>query len=255
MITIENLNHSIAGAPILQDLTLSLPQNKLTALIGPNGAGKSTLVNLIGAQIPLQSGSIRVGELDTTTADRTALALKMALVAQQVGVASRLRVRDLVAFGRWPHCKGRPTVADTKVVDEALEIFHLTPLQNRFLDELSGGQRQNAFVAMAYAQDTDWLLLDEPLNNLDMPNARSLMTALHDLVAQKGKSIIMVVHDVNYASAWADHIVGLRKGQLCFEGAPEETLTQNGIKALYDMNAEVEIRQGKPVILHHTRPM
>lgn len=141
------------------------------------------------------------------------LALQLALVSQQNGIASRIRIRDLVAFGRWPHHQGRPQAVDKAKTAEALDRFELTDLGGRFLDEVSGGQRQRAFVAMAYCQDTDWLLLDEPLNNLDLRFATALMSQLKTLSREAGKGIAIVIHDLNYAINYADHIVALKDGQ------------------------------------------
>lgn len=250
MIEITNLNHCIGDATILTDINITLPTGGITAVIGPNGAGKSTLINLIAGQAKIQSGAIKIDGKFTTEMNSQSLALKLALVAQHVGVASRLRVADLIGFGRWPHSRGRPTQADHEAVDDAIKMFDLDDLRERFLDELSGGQRQRAFVAMAFAQGTDWLLLDEPLNNLDMYYARALMRELHGLCKSHGKHIVMIVHDVNYASAWADFVVGLKDGKVAISGTPDKTLTQDGIKALFEMDVQI-VAGDKAIIQHH----
>lgn len=251
MIKINDISYKIGDTLILSDINLQIAKGGITAIIGPNGAGKTTLINLIAQQIAIQQGSISVDGLDIVSAKPADLALKMALVAQHVGVASRLSVIDLIGFGRWPHSLGQMTEPDHQAVAEALDIFALADLKDRFLDELSGGQRQRAFVAMAFAQATDWLLLDEPLNNLDMYHARSLMQELHSMCHKRGKSIVMIIHEVNYAAAWADHVVGLKQGKVILTGSPSETLTQQGMKNLYGMDVEVKIQGGKPLILHH----
>ena len=175
----------------------------------------------------------------------------MAVLGQQTQIASRLRLCDLVAFGRWPHHYGRPRPQDHAIVAQALETFSLTDLSQRFLDEVSGGQAQRAYLAMTFAQDTDWLLLDEPLNNLDMSHARALMQQLSALVRQSGKSVVVVVHEVNYAAAWADHVVALKDGRVAATGAPSEVLTAETLSQLYDTEVEVTQHQGRPVVLHH----
>lgn len=254
MIRIRDVTHSIGKTPILSGIDAEIPRTGITALIGPNGAGKSTLLNLIARLLPLQSGQILVDDADVSKAPTQALALKIAIVAQQLGVSSRLRVRDLVGFGRWPHHRGRPVRQDTEAVDEAIAAFDLGSLQHRFLDELSGGQQQRAFVAMGFAQDTDWLLLDEPLNNLDMYHARELMARVHALSrhnAQRPRSIVMVVHEINYVAAWADHIIALRDGQVAFSGPPEAVLTETILSELFGMSIRVESINDKPLILHH----
>lgn len=251
MIEVCALSHTIGPAPILRDLTLGLPDGKLTALIGPNGAGKSTLLRLIGRLEPLQTGRILIDGEDVTQTPTARLALKMAILGQQTAIASRLRVRELVGFGRWPHCHGRPGPRDHAAVDAALDAFGLTRLADRFLDELSGGQAQRAHIAMTVAQDTDWLLLDEPLNNLDLAHARSLMVRVAGLVRGDRRGAVVVVHDVNHAAAWADHIVALKDGRLHAAGSAEEVLTGPVLSELYDTRLEVIRHHDRPLVLHY----
>lgn len=251
MIEIRAVSHQIAGTPILHDITTRLPEGRLTALIGPNGAGKSTLLRLIGRLEPLQAGRITVSGQDVATTPTDRLARVMAILGQQTLIASRLRLAELVAFGRWPHHKGRPTAADRAHVAEAIQTFALGPLADRFMDELSGGQAQRAHIAMAFAQDTEWLLLDEPLNNLDMSHARALMARLRALVDQRGRGVAVVLHEVNYAAAWADHIIALKDGRILAEGAPDAVLTEDLLSRLYDTPIAVGRHQGRPLVLHH----
>lgn len=251
MIEIEGLGYRIGPAPILHDISASLPQGKLTALIGPNGAGKSTLLRLIGRLLPMQQGVVRIEGLDVAKTAGDRLALAMAILGQQTVIASRLRLRELVGFGRWPHHKGRPRAADHAAVEAALDAFDLTALGNRFLDEVSGGQAQRAYLAMTFAQQTPWMLLDEPLNNLDMGYARALMARLHQAVREDARSVVMVVHEVNYAAAWADHIVAMKDGRIIAEGPPDEVLTEGLLSRLYDTPIEVSRHDGRPLVLHH----
>lgn len=251
MIRIEGVSHRIGAAPILHDIDLTLPRGKLIALIGPNGAGKSTLLRLVARLEPLQAGRIEIDGLDLATTPTERLALTMAVMGQQTHIASRLRVAELVGFGRWPHHHGRPRAADRAAVEAALEAFGLAPLRNRFLDEISGGQAQRAHLAMTFAQGTDWLLLDEPLNNLDMAHSRALMARLADLVRGSGRSVVTVVHEVNYAAAWADHVVAMKGGRVVAEGPPETVLTEPVLSALYDTPVEVMRHDDRPLVLHH----
>ncbi|MCL4161874.1 UNVERIFIED_CONTAM: hypothetical protein GTU68_006055 [Idotea baltica] len=251
MIVVKNVGFSYAKQTVLKNINVEFPSEKVTALIGPNGAGKSTLLNLVAQQSELQAGKITLSGDDVSDLKPRERALRMAVVAQQIGVASRLRVRDLISFGRWPQHQGRPTVVDKKAVEIAIDEFELQDIAGRFLDEISGGQRQRAFVAMAYAQDTPWLLLDEPLNNLDIRHASLLMKQLRALVSQKGKSIAMVIHDLNYAISAADHIIALKDGQLAFAGDTRDVATSRSLSELYDSKIEIVTAGEKTFAFHH----
>lgn len=251
MISVEGVSHRIGDAQILHNVRAELPQGRLTALIGPNGAGKSTLMRLIGRLEILQSGRITVAGHDVSTTPTADLARIMAILGQDTAIASRLRVGELVGFGRWPHHHGRPSTKDREKITKALEAFSLTPLASRFLDEVSGGQAQRAHIAMSCAQDTPWLLLDEPLNNLDMAHSRGLMARLSDLVRNQGRSVAMVVHEINYAAAWADHIIAMKDGQIVAEGSAEAVLTEPVLSDLYDTHVSVGEHAGRPLVLHH----
>lgn len=168
MITLDQVSYQIASQMILESISTRIPKGQVTALIGPNGAGKSSLLSLIARLVPLQSGQIQIDDLNIAKTDTRILAKKLAILTQSSAIATRLTVRDLVTFGRFPHHHGRPTSEDHQFIDHTLRLFQLMPLASQFLDTLSGGQRQKALIAMCYTQDTEYLLLDEPLNNLDM---------------------------------------------------------------------------------------
>ena len=251
MIEVQGVSHAIGPAAILRDIDLALPRGALTALIGPNGAGKSTLLRLIGRLEPLQRGRICVDGEDITRTPTADLARRLAILGQNTGIASRLRVRELVSFGRWPHCHGRPTPRDHAAVDAALRMFDLEPLADRFLDELSGGQAQRAHVAMTVAQETDWLLLDEPLNNLDLAHARSLLAQVAGMAGQGGRGAVIVLHDINHAAAWADHVVALKHGRVHAQGPADAVLTERVLSELYETKLSVVQHAGRPLVLHH----
>lgn len=251
MIRVENVSKSYGPARVLSDVTLDLPKGGITSLIGPNGAGKSTLLSLIARLIPPNTGRITVDGMDVARAPSADLARRLAILRQENHLVARLTVRELVGFGRFPHSAGRLTPADHAAIDRALDYLDLQPLASRFIDQLSGGQRQRAFVAMVLAQDTDYLLLDEPLNNLDMSHARALMQQLSALVRQSGKSVVVVVHEVNYAAAWADHVVALKEGRVAATGTPAQVLTSETLSTLYDTDVEVTQHRGRPLVLHH----
>ena len=250
MIEISGLSHAIRGTQILAPTTLTLPAGQITALIGPNGAGKSTLSRLIARIETPPPGAVRVNGLDMATTHGGRLARELAFMGQHTGLASRLRVAELVAFGRWPHCHGRPGAADRAAVAQALRDFDLEPLAGRFLDTLSGGQAQRAHLAMAAAQQTPWLILDEPLNNLDLAHARALMAYLARL-RDGGRSVLIVLHDLNFAAGWADHVVAMKGGAVVAEGTPQDVLTAPALSALYETEIAVATHGGRPLVLHH----
>jgi len=251
MIEIEGVSFSHGRAPILSDISLTIPAGGVTALVGPNGAGKSTLLALMARLLPLQAGSIAIAGRSVAATPGREMARTVAILRQDPGVSSRLRVRDLVGFGRFPHSRGRLTAGDERLVDEALERFDLTGLAHRFADTLSGGQRQRAMIAMAYCQGCQTMLLDEPLNNLDMFYARDLMRTLRMVADSQNKTIVVVLHDINHAAAHADRIVALRDGRLVVNDVTARVLTPETLQAIFGYRMEVATVGGLPVVLHH----
>ncbi len=249
MIEVQNLSHDIHGAPILRDITVTVPKGGVVALVGPNGAGKSTMLSLMARLIPRQQGRITVDELVVGESDDKDLARRLAILPQTVHAASRLTVRDLVGFGRYPYHRGRPTPDDRAMVEDGMRLFDLLPLAERSLDTLSGGQRQRAFVAMTYVQDTDYLLLDEPLNNLDLAASRALMARLRDLADNKDRTVIIVLHDINFATAYADRVLVMKEGRLCADGAPQDVITETLIQSVFETDAPLRTVEGRPVVM------
>lgn len=249
MIEIKNVSHRLAGRPVLDRIDLTIERGGVTALIGPNGAGKSTLLSLVARLQKLQQGEIMIdGQPMTQITDR-ALARQIAIMAQSDHIAARLRLSELVGFGRYPWHRGRPSAADHAITDEAIERFEIAAIKDRFLDEVSGGQRQRARAAMAWAQGTEYLLLDEPLNNLDIAGARHLMGLLRTMAAQGGKTVVVVLHDINYAAAFADRIVAMRAGRIVAKGTPNTVITRAMLSDVFDTQAEVIVHGGRPVVM------
>lgn len=251
MIRIENVSLSYRDITVLRSINLSLPKGGITALVGPNGAGKSSLFSLIARLQPLQTGRITIDGLPVDATSSRQLAQRLAILRQDGAVASRLTVRELVSFGRFPHHQGRPGVEDLALVDAALTQFDLQALSARFIDTLSGGQRQRAMVAMTFCQGTDYLLLDEPLNNLDMLHARQLMRSLRTIADERQRTAIIVLHDINQASAYADRIVAMRDGKVIADGVPEVVLTEDNLEAIFGYRMQIAQIAGKPLVLHH----
>ncbi|MEN2750363.1 ATP-binding cassette domain-containing protein [Psychrobacter sp. FBL11] len=253
MITINNLSHHIGKQHILHDIDLSLPPSQVIALIGPNGAGKSTLFSVMARLQPLQSGQVSFSvdneARDIVSCDARTLATTVAMLSQDNQVQGRLRVHELLMFGRYPYHQGKPTTTDVQKVAEIIERFELAPLADRFLSTLSGGQRQRVLIAMIVCQDTPYLLLDEPLNNLDMYHAGRLMRELRKLSQVEQKTVVIVLHDINQAAQFADTVVMMKEGTVTAVGRPADVITQETMKELYNVDVTVLNHQGRPVIV------
>lgn len=250
MISVKNVNYHLkTGTQILHDVSLELGTGQVIALIGPNGAGKSTLFSVMARVNPLQSGTVSFGGHDIGTTDSRTLARTVAMLTQENHVQGRLRVHELLMFGRYPYHQGQPTDSDKQQVAQMLAMFELEALADRFLSDLSGGQRQRVLIAMIVCQDTPYLLLDEPLNNLDMYYAGQLMRRLRTLAHEQGKTIVIVLHDINQASQFADTVVMLKAGQVVAQGVPSDVLTADTMKQLYNVDVTVLSHQGRPIII------
>jgi iron complex transport system ATP-binding protein len=221
----------------------------VTAIIGPNGAGKSTLLAAVGRLVGTDGGAITVDGRDVATTKSRDLAQRLAILRQDNHLAIRLSVDDLVAYGRFPHGGSGRSREDRAHVDRAIDLLDLDAVRDRFLDELSGGQRQRAFVAMALAQDTDHLLLDEPLNNLDPRHGVALMKLVRRLADERGMTVIVVLHDINVAAHYADDIVAMRDGRVVHHGPVGEVVTAEHLTALYETPARVADIDGRPIVL------
>jgi iron complex transport system ATP-binding protein len=239
MIETQELTRRYDKATVVDGVSMRLPERAFTAIIGANGAGKSTFLAMVSRLMPASAGRALVDGLDVATAPSDVLARRLAILRQDNAVMARVTVRDLVAFGRYPHSRGRLTAEDQAQIEDALDFLELAPLADRFLDEISGGQRQRAFMAMVLAQDADHVLLDEPLNNLDMRHAAGMMKLLRRAVDERGRTVVVVLHDINFASCYADHIVAMRDGRVIAEGPPEAIVTPSVLEAVYGIAVEV----------------
>jgi iron complex transport system ATP-binding protein len=249
MIKLDNISYHIGKQQILHDITLSLPSGQVIALIGPNGAGKSTLFSVMARLQPLQSGQVCFGEHDIVSCHARTLSKTVAMLGQENHVQGRLRVHELLMFGRYPYHQGQPTTDDQQKVLEIIERFELELLADRFLSTLSGGQRQRVLIAMIVCQDTPYLLLDEPLNNLDMYHSGRLMRELRELSHSQHKTVVIVLHDINQAAQFADTVVTMKEGQVMAVGQPVDVITQETMKELYNVDVTVLNHQGRPVIV------
>ncbi|WP_166350810.1 ABC transporter ATP-binding protein [Phytoactinopolyspora limicola] len=251
MIKLADVAKSYGDVHALGPVDLDLPRGGITALVGPNGAGKSTMLTIIGRLLGADAGTVHVAGMDVTTAKSRQLAKTLAILRQENHFVARLTVRQLVSLGRFPHSQGRLTTECVAAVDRALEFLDLTALQARYLDELSGGQRQRAYVAMVLAQDTEYALLDEPLNNLDMQHAVAMMAQLRRAADELDKTVVLVIHDINFAAAYADRIVAMTNGRIRYVGSPREVMTPDVLSDVFDTPVEVIDHPTHPLAVYY----
>ncbi|MFI6456167.1 ABC transporter ATP-binding protein [Streptosporangium amethystogenes] len=247
MIEIKDVTKRYGDAVVVDRVSLTIARGGVTSIIGANGAGKSTLLSVVSRLLPADGGAVTVDGMDVATTPGDRLARRLAVLRQDNHMSVRLTVRELVAFGRFPHSGGRLTAADHELVDEAIDYFELGELADRHLDQLSGGQRQRAYVAMVLCQDTDYVLLDEPLNNLDMRHAVHMMRRLRRMADDYGKTVVMVVHDINFASCHSDTIVAMKDGSVIAQGTTAEMMTPELLHSVYDLDIDVHDINGSRI--------
>jgi iron complex transport system ATP-binding protein len=247
VIQIDSVCKSYGAARVLDGVSLTIPAGGITSLIGANGAGKSTLLSIAARLLPADAGRVLVDGMDVARTPGPVLARRLAVLRQENAMTVRLTVRELVAFGRFPHSGGRLTAEDRERVREALDWFELGGLADRHLDQLSGGQRQRAYVAMVMCQGTDYVLLDEPLNNLDMRHAVQMMRMLRGMADELGRTVVLVVHDVNIASCYSDRIVAMRDGQVVAAGPTDELMTPELLRTVFDVEVAVHELDGRRI--------
>ncbi|MGY3765691.1 iron ABC transporter ATP-binding protein [Vagococcus vulneris] len=236
---IQKVSKKYGESLVVDGVEVDIKTGHLTAFIGPNGAGKSTLLSMMSRLIEKDSGGIYVEGSEVKTWNQTELAKKLSILKQANSVQLKVTVRELVSFGRFPHSKGRMTQFDRDKVEEALSYLSLEDLADKHINTLSGGQLQRAYIAMVLAQDTDYIFLDEPLNNLDMNHAATLMKVMKKLVLETGKTVVIVLHDINFAASYADDIVAMKNGRVFKSGPTSEIITKTVLDELYEMNIRI----------------
>lgn len=242
MIQIHNVKKSYASDVQIGPLNLNIPKAGLTSLIGPNGAGKSTTLLMIGRLLDLDEGQITVANMDIASSKSKDIAKILTILRQENHFVTRLTVRQLAGFGRFPYSRGRLTHEDEAIISKYIDFLDLTALENRYLDELSGGQRQRAYVAMVLCQETEYVLLDEPLNNLDVARSVQMMEHLRYAAAEFGRTILTVLHDINFAAKYSDRICAMKHGQIAAFGTVEEIMNAELLTDIFE--TKIEIMQG-----------
>ncbi|MBY0096896.1 ABC transporter ATP-binding protein [Mesobacillus maritimus] len=240
MVDVKHVSKGYNKKNVITDVSVKIAKGKITSFIGPNGAGKSTLLSMISRLIAKDEGEIYIDGMDLTRCKNNDLAKKISILKQSNHINVRLTVKELVSFGRFPYSQGRLTKEDRRLVNEAIRYMELEDIQHKYLDQLSGGQKQRAYIAMVIAQDTEYVLLDEPLNNLDMKHSVQIMKTLRRLADELGKTVVIVIHDINFASCYSDYIVAMKDGKVIKEGTTDEIITPTVLNEVYDIDFKIE---------------
>ncbi|KQL35011.1 ABC transporter ATP-binding protein [Psychrobacillus sp. FJAT-21963] len=240
MIQVKEVTKYFSKKPVVDNVSVNIQSGKITSFIGPNGAGKSTLLSMVSRLLDADTGEVLLDKSNVSKWKSDEFSKRVSILKQSNYMNVRLTIRELVSFGRFPYSKGRLNTEDMKMVDQAIEYMNLADIEDSYLDELSGGQRQRAFIAMVIAQDTEYILLDEPLNNLDMKHSVQIMKILRKLVEDLGKTVVIVLHDINFASVYSDYIVALKDGRVIKDGPTHEIINSDALKEIYDMDIPIQ---------------
>ena len=248
---IRELTKRYDGKTVVDSVSFEIPKGKVLSLIGPNGAGKSTVMGIISRLIARDAGLVDFDGQDITKWKSKELAKRLAILTQANHVQMKLTVRELVTFGRFPYSGNHITEEDAAIIDRAIEYMELNEFQDRFIDELSGGQRQRAYIAMVIAQDTEYVLLDEPTNNLDIYHATNMMKMVRRLCDELGKTVILVLHEINYAAFYSDYICAFVDGKIANFGTVKEVMTKETLSQIYKVDFEIMEIEGRPLSIYY----
>lgn len=241
MIEIHSIYKKYGQRPILKDINLIIPKGKVVSLVGPNGAGKSTLLSLIARLEKADNGNISIDGKTLDAYSLKTLSKKLSFLKQHHFFDLKLKVSELIAFGRFPHSQGHLNEKDYQKIEEAIALMDLSSIRDAYIDEISGGQRQLVFLAMIIAQDTEYILLDEPLNNLDMKHAVDIMQTITRLVREFGKTVIVVIHDINFAANYSDYIIGLKDGEILCNDQTQAIVRVDVLKKLFEIDFSITL--------------
>ncbi|ABS35760.1 ABC transporter ATP-binding protein [Clostridium botulinum] len=249
----KNLDIAYEDTLIVKELNMQIPKGKITSIIGANGCGKSTILKSVGRILKPKKGVVHLSGQDISKLSTKEIAKKMAILPQNPTAPSGLTVSELVAYGRFPHQKGfgNLTEEDKRIVKWALAATKLSEFERREADTLSGGQRQRVWIAMALAQQTDLILLDEPTTYLDLAHQLEVLKLLYELNRNQKCTIVMVLHDLNLAARFSDYIIAIQKGDIIKYGPPEEVMTPEVLRKTFNINADIVIepKSNRPVCI------
>lgn len=256
-LTAQNLTLAYDNAVIVQNLDVRIPQGKITALVGPNGCGKSTLLRGISRLLQPKGGKVMLDSRDIWSLPTKELAKRMGILPQGPVAPEGLTVLELVSQGRYPHQSwfSQWSAEDERTCWDALHITGMDDFAHRPVETLSGGQRQRAWIAMTLAQDSEYILLDEPTTFLDMAYQIDVLDLLTDLNQERGKTIVMVLHDLNQACRYADMLIAVRGGQIVCQGEPDAVVTEATVRDVFGMECHIcpDPLTGTPMVIPHSR--
>lgn len=237
----ENLASGYEQVRVFEGLNLTIEEGKVTTIIGPNGCGKSTLLKTIGRILKKQQGTVYLQEQNMQNLSTKDIAKKLAILSQTPVAPGQLKVEELIAYGRYPHRNNvnRLTNKDEEMIEWALTVTNTMEYRNRDLAQLSGGQRQRVWLAMALAQETNILLLDEPTTYLDMSHQLEVLDIVKSLNEMHSCTIVMVLHDINHAARYSDHLIAMRKGIIMQTGTPQEILSAEVMRKVFNIDARI----------------
>lgn len=252
---VQNLYAGYDDSNVLQDVSLQIPERKITMMIGPNGCGKSTLLKTMAGIITPQKGEVLLDGVPLKGMKRRQIARRLALLPQSPLVPEGLRVRELVQYGRFPYQKAMRSLTrqDHDIVTWAMEKTGVYAHADTYVNELSGGQRQRVWIAMALAQKTGILLLDEPTTYLDIAHQLEILELLRTLNEQEQTTIILVIHDLNQAAKFADHVIGMKAGRALYSGEAKDVISEQQLLQLYDIHAKIvqDEEHGYPICMDY----
>lgn len=244
-IQVKDLTVAYEDKVIIENMNLSIPKGEISIIIGANGCGKSTLLKTIARILKPKKGNIFIHGKNVKESKPKALAREMAVLPQSPVCPDGLTVKELIAYGRFPHQKTMAglSIHDNEMIEWAIKETGLTEFADRPVDSLSGGQRQRAWIAMTLAQETDLILLDEPTTYLDMSYQLEVLLLLQKLNREKKITIVIVLHELNNACRFANHIIGLKKGKVVCEGKPSDVITTKSLREIYGIDAVLQMSE------------
>ncbi|OLQ85468.1 iron ABC transporter ATP-binding protein [Vibrio ponticus] len=251
MIKLEKLTKLFGQNAVVKKASAEFEKGKVTSIIGPNGAGKSTLLSMASRLVSKDEGQVFIDCKEIADWDTKELAKRLAVLRQANSITMRFTVREMIAFGRFPYSQGKLTSEDQTIINQAIEYLDLVAIQHKYLDELSGGQRQLAFIAMVIAQDTDYVFLDEPLNNLDIKHSLQIMRNVGRLAREMNKAVVVVIHDINFAACYSDKIIALKKGQVVAQGDVEAVIQADVLESIYETPFNIIEMDGKRMCTYY----